>query len=39
VHKEGGAFYLCLQGRRGKREYEMPMLWEWIKGARDAGEK
>jgi hypothetical protein len=37
VHKLGGAFFLCPQGIRENRENEMPMLWEWIKGARAVG--
>jgi hypothetical protein len=33
-----GAFFLCLQGRREKREDELLMLWKWNRGARVVGE-
>jgi hypothetical protein len=39
VHKIGGAFFPCLRGVREKKEYEIPMLWERIRGARADGEE
>ena len=39
VHKLGGAFLPCLRGVREKKEYEISMLWERIRGARAVGEE
>ena len=39
MHKLRGAYFLCLQGFREKREDEMSMIWERIRGARAVGEK
>jgi hypothetical protein len=39
VHKLGGAYFLCLQGIREKREDAISTLWEWIRGARAVVQK
>jgi hypothetical protein len=39
VHNLRGAYFLCLQGIKVKREFEMPILWEWIRGTTAVGEK